>query len=320
MKVLLTGACGNVGMSALRELMKSNDVRVLELYNPKNSKKLKPYKDEVEIVWGDLRDKKLVDKAVEGVDVVVHVAAIIPPLADEKPEFAESVNVGGTLNILTSMKSQKNEPKIIYTSSISVYGDRRKNPFIKTTDPLNPNPDDEYAKQKIKAENLIINSKLRWSILRLTYVVSPYKLKMDPLMFKMPLDTKIEICHTADVGKALANAVGNKNVWGKIFNIAGGVDCRTTYQEYLKNMAEIFGLGEDFFPKKAFATSNFHCGYMDTMESQSILHYQTITLNDYYQEIKKLYRFKRPFMRMFRYFIKSYILKHSPYYRFAGLQ
>lgn len=95
---------------------------------------------------------------------------------------------------------------------MAIYGDRRKSPLIKPTDPPNSNPDDAYAKQKLKCEKLIRDSKLKWAIFRLTYIVSPDKLQMDPLMFKMPLDTPIEICHTKDVGTALANAVKNDKI------------------------------------------------------------------------------------------------------------
>ena len=49
------------------------------------------------------RNPKDVELAVSGCDVVIHVAAIIPPLADKKPKFAEAVNIGGTLNIIKAM-------------------------------------------------------------------------------------------------------------------------------------------------------------------------------------------------------------------------
>jgi UDP-glucose 4-epimerase len=314
MRVLLTGAFGNVGLSALEELInKGYYVRVFDIPLRRNQWIARKYKKKVELFWGDLRNEKTVFKALKDVDVVVHVAAIIPPLADKKPKFAQSVNVGGTLNIVKAAEKQRVKPKIIYTSSIAVYGDRRKNPFIKVTDPLNPNDDDEYAKQKIQAERIIKNSTLDWSIFRLTYIVSPKKLKMDPLMFKMPLDTKIEICHTRDVGLALANGVNNKNIWGKVLNIAGGERCRTTYDQYLKSMTYIFGLGKDFFPKEAFATSDFHCGYMDTKESQELLNYQRTTLQDYYCEVKKSVRCTKGFMKAFKCIIKACLLKRSPY-------
>ena len=66
MKVLLTGAFGNVGLSTLKELIeKDYAVRVFEVYNKKNRKIAKKFKNQVEIVWGDLRNKDDVNKAVQ---------------------------------------------------------------------------------------------------------------------------------------------------------------------------------------------------------------------------------------------------------------
>ncbi|MFX1590175.1 MAG: NAD-dependent epimerase/dehydratase family protein, partial [Promethearchaeota archaeon] len=210
MKVLLTGAFGNVGLSTLKEMLNRNyDIRIFDIKNRRNKRLANKYKKDVEIFWGDLRNFKDVEKAVHDRDVVVHVAAIIPPLADKKTKFAEAVNVGGTANIIEAMENQPKKPKLIFTSSVAIYGDRLENPLITPEDLPNPNEDDEYAKQKIKCEELIKKSSLEWAIFRLTYIVSLNKLQMDPLMFEMPLETCIEICDTKDVGLALANAVEN---------------------------------------------------------------------------------------------------------------
>ena len=316
MKVLLTGAFGNVGLGTLEELIKKGyKVRAFDIKNRKNLKLAKKYKDKVEIIWGDVRNPEDVEKAVEGQDVVIHLAAIIPPLADRNPKLAEAVNVGGTLNIIKAMERQPKKPRLIFASSVAVYGDRRKSPLIKPDDPPNPNPDDEYAKQKLKCEELIRQSKLEWVIFRLTYIVSPDKLQLDPLMFKMPLDTCIEICHTKDAGLALSNAVENEKIWGKILHIAGGEKCRITYKEYIDKMMEILGLGKGFLPDEAFSKGNFHCGFMTTEESQKLLHYQRHTLDDYFNEVKKKVRFRRYFMKIFKPVIRIYLLRNSPYYK-----
>ncbi len=316
MRVLLTGVFGNVGLNTLEELIKKGyKIKVFDIKTRKNIKISKKYKGKVEIIWGDLRNQEDVEKTVEGQDVVIHVAAIIPPLADRNPKIAETVNVGGTINIIKAMERQPKKPKLIYTSSVAVYGDRRKSPLIKPIDPPNPNPDDEYARQKLKCENLIRQSKLEWVIFRLTYIVSLNKLQMDPLMFKMPLDICIEICHTKDVGLALANAAENDKIWGKIMHIAGGEKCRIIYKQYIDRMIEIFGLGKDFLPDEAFSKDNFHCGFMTTEESQKLLNYQKHTLDDYFNEVKERVRFKRYFMRMFKPIIRICLLRKSPYYK-----
>lgn len=316
MRILLTGAFGNVGLSTLNELIRrSHEITVFDVKNGRNLRLARRYLDRVKIVWGDLRNKEDLKEAVKGQDVVIHVAAIIPPLADRNPKLAENVNVGGTRNLIDLMEEQPKKPKLIFTSSIAIYGDRRKNPLIREDDPPNPNEDDEYAKQKLRCEEMIRRSKLEWAIFRLTYIVSSDRIKMDPLMFRMPLDTCIEICHTEDVGLALANAVESDEIWGRILNIAGGEKCRTTYGEYINRMMEIFGLGQNFLPKKAFSKDDYHCGYMDTTESQRLLKYQRHTLEDYFEEVKKKVKYKRILFKILKPMIRIYLLRKSPYLR-----
>ena len=318
MKVLLTGAFGNVGLSVLKELLdQDHEVRILEIKNRKNLKISRKIQKDVEIIWGNIMNKLAVDKVVKNQDVVIHLAAIIPPLADYQPKLAEFVNVGGTLNILESMKKQTNNPKIIFTSSVAVYGDRVSSPMIKITDPLNPSKGDYYALTKISAEKLVKESGLDFAIFRLTYITSINKLELDPLMFHMPLETSIEICDTRDVGLALANAVDCSEVWGGTFHIAGGESCRITYREYLNDMMTIMGLGRKFLPDEAFAKEDFHCGFMDTQNSQGLLNYQKHNLKDYYVDVKKKIGPKAFFIARVRNFVKIHLLKKSePYKRF----
>ncbi|NVM45340.1 MAG: NAD(P)-dependent oxidoreductase [Candidatus Lokiarchaeota archaeon] len=316
MKVLLTGAFGNVGLSTLKVLVeKDYNVRVFEIYNKKNRRIAKKFKNRIEIIWGDLRNKEEVNKAVHSQDIIIHLAAIIPPLADTNPRLAESVNIGGTQNILDAMKNLKQKPKLLFTSSVAVYGDRRYNPMIEVTDPIAPSRGDYYAITKISAENLIRESGLDFAIFRLTYITSIDKLNMDPLMFHMPLDTSIEICDTKDIGLALVNAIECDEVWGETFNLAGGKQCRITYKEYLNDMMEIFGLGRNFLPEEGFAEKDFHCGFMNTDKSQSILKYQKHTLEDYYAEVKRKIGPKKHFMSAIKWMIRLNLLKRSESYR-----
>ena len=316
MKVLLTGAFGNVGLNTLEELIKKEyNIRIFDINNSRNRKFAKKFKNKVEIFWGDLRNSEDVEKAVAEQDVVIHLAAIIPPLAEQRPEFAEEVNVGGTTNVIRAMEKESQKPRLIYASSIAIYGDRRKSPLIKPNDAPSPNSDDEYAKQKLKCEELIKNSSLEWAIFRLTYIVSQNKLEMDPIMFDMPLETSIEICHSKDVGLALANAVECNDIWGEIMHIAGGEKCRTTYAEYLDVMLETFGLGRGWLPPEAFSKGDFHCGFMTTDKSQKFLQYQRYTLDDYFDDVYKKTVVSRFFTRLIRVIARKYLLRKSQYYK-----
>lgn len=105
MKVLLTGPYGNVGGCVLEELLRQRyEVRTFGLKKSRNEKIAAKYAGRIEAVWGDMRDIKTIRPAVEGVDCVLHLAAIIPPRSDDEPDLARAVNVDGTRKLLTSVR------------------------------------------------------------------------------------------------------------------------------------------------------------------------------------------------------------------------
>lgn len=313
--VLLTGAAGAVGREAMTELVRRLDryeVKAIELPTRSNRRCLRQYEDKVHIVWGDIRCLEDVAEAVEDVDVIIHLAAIIPPLADFDPPYAESVNVGGTRMLLAAAQRSPRTPRFIYTSSISIYGDRVADPWIEVGDPINPSPYDEYALTKIKAEELVQASGLDWTIFRLTAVMSP-EMGVDPLMFHMPLGTALEIVTCRDCGYAVVEAIEEKELDGRIFNLGGGPKCRTSYRECLDNVLGRAGLGQAFLPGDAFADGNFHCGYYrDSDELESYLGFQREGLEDFYRQVgERVHRTARLAATMGRPLIRWWLLRSS---------
>ncbi|MHA1329315.1 MAG: NAD-dependent epimerase/dehydratase family protein [Promethearchaeota archaeon] len=127
-KILLTGASGSVGFRVFEELLSYQEDFDLTLFLRKSKKNInmfKPFLGMIKIKWGNLEDYNDVLKAVDGNDIVIHLAAIIPPKSEENPERTHLVNVEGTKNVINAMLKQENKPKIIYTSSICIY--RNKN-------------------------------------------------------------------------------------------------------------------------------------------------------------------------------------------------
>lgn len=287
MKIMLTGAAGNIGLEALKCLISNkHDVTVLELDNKKNRKKLKPFSDLIKIVYGSINDDVLIQELVEGQDAIIHLAAIIPPLADRLPKLTEQVNYEGTNNIIKAIKTQKKMPTLIFSSSISVYGDRVDDCWIKVGDPLKPSVGDHYAQIKIKTEELIQRSAIPYTIFRLTGIMG-YP-TTDPLMFHMPLATKIEFASNVDTGFAFAAALDHLDeLKGHIYNLGGGEKFRITYQAFLSEMLSIYGLDYRYLNDKSFANQNFHCAYYaDSDVLNDILHFQRDNLNSYYQRVK----------------------------------
>lgn len=282
MKILVTGAAGTLGSEVVKQLEKRYDVKLfaMDLKNSKNEKILK----DVRTIWGDITDKCLWENDfVDNFDAIIHLAAIIPPLADKNPELAKSVNVEGTRNIVNAIQ-KKNKTFLLYASSISVYGDRVLDYWINVGDELRPSVGDEYAKTKIEAEKIIQESKIPHSIFRLSAVMD--KPELDPLMFHMPLDTKLEIITTKDAARACINALDHERELDQnIYNLGGGRKYRTTYREFLTRMFEIYGLNIKYLNEEAFATQNFHCGYYkDSNKLNDIVDFQIGDIDDYYRE------------------------------------
>lgn len=320
MKVLITGAFGTIGQYTAGEcLKKGHTVRLFDIKTKRNkhaaAKYLRgPFSDKVEIVFGNLLNIAQVREAVKNTDAVIHLAALIPPQSERNPELARYINVAGTEHLTFAMKKQPKAPKLIFSSSVAVYGDRLNSPYIEITDPLAVNDNDEYGKHKIECEGIIRKSGLDFTIFRLSAIFSRVNLKLDPLMFEMPLSTKIEPCTAEDTAFALSAAVENDEVTGKILHLAGGETSRTTYRIFLNRMMELFGMGMNFLPEAAFSKGKFHCGYMNTAESQELLQFQRHSLDSFYEEIFASFKVKRFFIKIVMPLARMVLLLKSPYY------
>lgn len=286
--ILLTGAAGSVGYSTLKELMKLPNILITatDLETKKNRQKLNQWQDKINIIYGSITDSKFVETLIQGQDIIIHLAAIIPPLADKNPELTRQVNYFGTKSIVDAIKKY-HHGFLIYSSSISVYGDRVENPWITVSDTLAPSFGDYYAYVKIETEKMIEQANIPYTIFRLTGIMDHPIL--DPLMFHMPLDTKLEIATVNDTGYAFAMATTKlEKLNGKIFNLGGGPNCRTTYREFIAHMFQIYGIKLNYLKEFAFAEKNFHCGYyQDGNELNQILNFQRDTLEHYYKKVRE---------------------------------
>jgi nucleoside-diphosphate-sugar epimerase len=323
MRVLLTGAFGNIGESAMLSLLEtSHDVRCLELRTPHNEKVMNRLFRirEFETIWGDIRDADLVLKATKEAHCVVHLAAIIPPASDNDPDLTRSVNVGGTKNILEAAEKLGTSPKMIYASSIATYGHCSGRGPPKTAD--DPQiATDLYTETKIECELLIRGSRFPWTILRFG-VVPPLNLNWfeslkDPYIFGIPLEQRIEFIHTRDIGLAIANAVSAETD-GKILLLGGGERCRMTYKEFISRTLGAVGmkmLPDSAFLKPTCDEEYFHTDWMDTEEAEKLLHFQTRTFDDYLEELRATIGMKRHLVRFGKGLARRQLLSISPYYK-----
>ncbi|MGQ9554445.1 MAG: NAD-dependent epimerase/dehydratase family protein [Anaerolineae bacterium] len=317
MRVLLTGALGNIGMSTLQELLKQgHKVRCFDLRNKTNEKVVRRLGQLVEVVWGDLRRPQDVAAAVQDQDAVIHLAFILPKLSvtgmesERQPDLARDVNVGGTRNLLDAMRALPILPKIVFASSMHVYGRTHDCPPPRTAlDPVQPV--EHYARHKVECEEMVKSSGLQWAILRLAATL-PLALRLDPGMFDVPLTNRMEFVHTRDVGLAFANAVSSQDIWGKTLLVGGGPACQFYYRDLVQYILGAMGIGR--LPEQAFSTTPFATDWLDTQESQNLLCYQQRALDDYVRDMKALLGFRFHLTRLFGPLVRYWLLRQSPYY------
>lgn len=296
-KIFLTGASGNMGSIGLKELLKDpeNKIVALVLATERDREIMKPYENDprVEIHWGDLTNYKDVRACVKGADYVLHVGALVSPVADSQPELAMKVNYGSTVNIINAIKEEPNPDsvRLVFIGTIAETGDRM--PPIhwgRVGDPLKPSVHDYYAVSKIAAERAVIESGLKyWVSLRQTGILSKKMAEIeDSIMFHNCLDNVLEYVTDKDSGVLLRNICKDlpENFWCHIYNIGGGASCRVSCYDMFKEMFGRIGITNLDFALEGnwFATRNFHGQYyLDSDKLNDFLHFRSGGMEYFYK-------------------------------------
>jgi len=150
MKCLVTGGAGFIGSHIVEALVERKaQVCVLDNFFSGNKKNLENVKEAIEIIEGDILDRKVVERVMKNVDTVFHQAALRSvPASFEDPSDYNNINIQGTL-VLLEEAHRNRVKKFIYASSSSVYGENPSLPKKESdlTLPVSP-----YAVSKLAAE------------------------------------------------------------------------------------------------------------------------------------------------------------------------
>jgi len=280
--VLITGGAGSVGRQlAGMFLAEGRPVRIFDL----------PFMDfsgledepNVEIIKGDITDKESVSEAVRNVGGILHLAALLPPTSERDRDKTFAVNVEGTRNIAEALKSHGSKATLVFTSSISTYGDTSKESDpIKITQPQDAI--DIYAESKIAGEKVLIGSGVNFVILRIASIAVPAFLE-PPEPWPFTSDQRVEMVHRDDVADAIKSSVGTAEAVGNVFNIAGGSTWRLAGKNYVEDFFNFMGAPVEMAVYREEPGWN---DWYDTVESQKILNYQNRSYGFYSGEMKAI--------------------------------
>ena len=151
MKYLITGGAGFIGSNIATELVKRGEsVRILDNFATGRKVNIEPIDNQIELIDGDIRDFWTVAEAVNGVDYVLHQAALPSVIRSVKnPLTSNAVNIDGTLNVLDAAR-QAGVRRVVFACSSSVYGESETLPKVET---MKPDPLSPYAITKLAGEN-----------------------------------------------------------------------------------------------------------------------------------------------------------------------
>lgn len=273
--ILLTGATGAWGRATLRAFRGEPDVRVRAFVRDPRADRavLAEFADmaNLEVVAGDLRSAPDVARAVAGVDLILHLGAVVSPLADRSPDLAWEVNVGSIEHLIAAVRAQPDPAAvgIVGVGTVAEVGHRpAPHHWGRIGDPVRASRFDEYAQTKIVAERLLVDSGLpRWAWLRQSGMFSPATFATrDPIVMHTPLDGVIEWVSDVDSARLLVGLTRDDvpdAFWNTVHNVGAGEGWRLTNWQFQKLLAGAMGVADlrTWYERNWFATGNFHGHY-----------------------------------------------------------
>jgi UDP-glucose 4-epimerase len=151
---LVTGGAGFIGSHLVEALVRlGHTVRVVDNLSTGDAANLAPVSDEVDFIVGDLCDPTVSARAVAGVEMVFHLAALPSvPRSLKDPWGSHDANVNATVRLLEASRAA-GVRRVVYSSSSSVYGDTPTLPKVETMEPLPRSP---YAASKLCSEQYVL--------------------------------------------------------------------------------------------------------------------------------------------------------------------
>lgn len=278
MKILVTGATGKIGSRYVpRLLAKGHNVRILVRDATKASTLTA---QGAEVVTGDLFDAATLPAAVDGMDAVIHLAALFRTFTDN--EGIVKTNHEGTVT-LANAAIAAGVKRFIFASTGNVYSPGYGHP-AKEDDVVNINDPRAYSSSKVAAEGelLALHKEKGFDvrILRLPFVYGdkdPHIAEILPLLKKMNRHPgwRMQMAHHLDVAQGLNLMLLTEGLSGEVFNIADDAPIS------LYELAESFGKAAEIFEQEQGPLKDPFEGIMDISKIRKLTPYRPLVPSYY---------------------------------------
>ena len=330
-RVLVTGGFGLVGSQTVRRLVADGHrVVATDLGTPDQRKAARSLPSGAEAYWAHLTDASAVDRLIAETSptVIIHLAAVIPPVIYRHADLARRVNVEATEELLRAARAMPHPVRFIQASSNAVHGARnphRHREPLRADTPLRPS--DLYGAHKAEAEALVRSSGLGWVILRLAGVISvdpsAMPFSVDALFFEgaLPTDGRIHTVDVRDAAHAFAAAT-TADVAGEVLLIGGDESHLLRQGDVGKALAGARGL-VDVLPGGRPGDPDgdddwFVTDWMDTTRAQQALRFQHHPWPDMLAEMRATAGSRRYPMRLISPVVRQFLKSRAAYRNSPG--
>ena len=286
-KVLVTGAAGAVGINVLKFLLSEGkyEITAVDLPNNKSTKRLKRYRKRINVVYADLTDPVITDGLVKDQDYIIHLASVLPTMANLKKQLCDIVDYKMSENIVRAITFYNPKCNLLFASTTNVYKDGVLTVNVKSK--LSNNKNDFYSSCKLKTEKLIEKNINNYTIFRLPLVLTNPALNYFP--YNGNNEEVVEVISDIDAAYAFVVALNEpEKLNKKTFNLTGGDNCHTTYKDLLRDILCYYGISFRYIMSRLLLTKDYHGFiYEDGDKLNKILSFRNDSISSFMFRLKR---------------------------------
>ncbi len=255
-KILVTGAAGIIGMEVIKYLLSEGkyEVTAIDFKNSRVHAKFRKYKKRVNVIYGDVSNRMLMESLVKDHDVVIHLASVLPPLASINKELSEEVIYKTTDNLVRAINYYNPDCHFIYASTTSVYGDKND---VSSKSKVSVKASEYYASDKLKVEKIIHEKLKRYTIVRVPLVISSNI--YDNFIYSVPKNNIVSMISSIDAGYAFVKIIDKlKMLNRKTINISGDSEFTMKYMDVLRFIVRYRGLSYKLLFSDMLLSKNYY--------------------------------------------------------------